>query len=515
MSGRRGSTMPGSELPGTRQKPFAHFYHRATDGLTLKGAGKVAVAFVAFVAVIILAGRAAAIPVEELCVQPPFGMVSWWPGDDNAQDIVDSNDGTLIGTGFAPGEVLDAFSFDGSDDTVDFGNRGNLQVSSGDFSVDAWVKFKSLTGDQSIVDKMNAPTTVVNSDGWRLLKQADNHIWFCFGGGTVNGCQPSASTTVRSNATVNANIFYHIAAVKSGSSIRLYINGSLDNTNTLTAFTDTNSVDLFAGSDADSSAFMNGLIDEIELFNRALTATEIQSIFSAGSIGKCKEFDDALRTSYYDVATSFAPSKSGYGGLGSSGGAGDNTVRAVNPTSVIGNLCAMVYVFDDTEQLEACCGCPITPDGLRTWSVINDLTFNFGTNRGNLNAGVIDVIATRPNFEVGSLPALPPPPGTNFPTNGTEGCSPTGGASGDPRATAIVPNPTLRLWITHSELLEPGLITRAPSVSSSAEDFLASPLDVRHLFNLQIDCAKLITNGSNAGTCACGAGDLLDQQGTP
>src|SRR2546425_5494647 len=113
-----------------------------------------------------------------VCVPPPSGMVSWWPGDGNANDIVDGNNGTLQGGAtFAPGLVGQAFSLDGINAFVDAGNASNLQVSSGDFTVDTWVNFNALShppgansgapaGDMSIVDKMSAAG--VNVDGWRL-----------------------------------------------------------------------------------------------------------------------------------------------------------------------------------------------------------------------------------------------------------------------------------------------------------------------------------------------------------
>ena len=45
--------------------------------------------------------------------------MSWWPGKENAQDVIGPNDGTLQGgTTFAPGMVGQAFSFDGIDDHV-------------------------------------------------------------------------------------------------------------------------------------------------------------------------------------------------------------------------------------------------------------------------------------------------------------------------------------------------------------------------------------------------------------
>ena len=75
----------------------------------------------------------------EECVEPPAGLVSWWPGDGNAEDIHGSNDGTLMnGAGFAPGMVGEAFSINGANDEVLIGNPANLQLQ--DFTIDAWVK---------------------------------------------------------------------------------------------------------------------------------------------------------------------------------------------------------------------------------------------------------------------------------------------------------------------------------------------------------------------------------------
>jgi hypothetical protein len=165
-----------------------------------------------------------------------------------------------------------------------------------------------------------------------------------------------------------------------------------------------------------------------------------------------------FRVSYFDVGTSVTKSAAGYGGPGFSGGAGDNTVRIVNPTAANGNLCAMIYVFDDTEQLQTCCGCPVTPDGMRTLSVVNDLTFDFGVNKANLTAGVIDIISSKPNFTPGNPPPAQLPLGTNGPLAGTIplDCSPTGAASNDSRATPVNPTSGLDAWITFDEVEQPG-----------------------------------------------------------
>ena len=68
-------------------------------------------------------------------------MVGWWSGDGNADDIADDNPGTLQnGATFAPGEVGQAFSFDGVDDYVQVVNEEPFDFGSNPFSISVWVK---------------------------------------------------------------------------------------------------------------------------------------------------------------------------------------------------------------------------------------------------------------------------------------------------------------------------------------------------------------------------------------
>jgi hypothetical protein len=139
----------------------------------------------------------------------------------------------------------------------------------------------------SIVDKMLVSGDV-NVDGWRLLKQDDNRFWFCLGGGDRNRCF-DPDFTVFSSTVAEAGKWYHVAAVKDASGISIYVNGVReDSRSPLPAFVDTNSTNLLIGANAVEIARLNGLIDEVEIFNRALTAEEIQSIYFAGGTGKCK-----------------------------------------------------------------------------------------------------------------------------------------------------------------------------------------------------------------------------------
>ena len=217
-------------------------------------------------------------------IPPPPGMVSWWPGDGHADDIWDGNPGTLTGD-FAQGMVAQAFKLTGSGDFVNLGNASNLRISTGDFTVDAWVRFEELQGDMSIVDKMSA--SGVNVDGWRFLKWGDNRFMLCFGLST-NGCSSGVPTTVLSSTVASVHVWFHVAATKSASAIAVYVNGVLENTKPLPAFTDTHTASLLVGSYVREGSYLSGLVDEVEIFNRALTAQEIKAIYNARSAGKIK-----------------------------------------------------------------------------------------------------------------------------------------------------------------------------------------------------------------------------------
>lgn len=216
------------------------------------------------------------------------GPVSWWPADGDAADAADGNTGTLVGVGFAAGRVRQAFRFDGDGDRVQLGNPANLRVSAGEFTVEAWVNFApaAVNADAVIFSKMgDAP--VANGDGWMLLKQRDNRFWLCFGGGSVNGCTPDAATTVASGTLAASGTWYHVAGVKSGSEIAIWVNGISEHAKPLPRFSDSNGFPAVIG-DPRPRHQMLGLIDELAIHNRALPACDIQALFTAGSAGRSR-----------------------------------------------------------------------------------------------------------------------------------------------------------------------------------------------------------------------------------
>jgi hypothetical protein len=226
-------------------------------------------------------GSPAVIP--ETCINVPSGVVSWWPGDGNANDIVGSNDGTLQGGAMfsTGGQVGSAFLLDGINDFVDFGTGvGNFGTA--DFTVDLWVNFDTLAGEQVLIEKY-IETFGPSRTGWGITKLISDQL-------QLYGTGPDTIVTVSPPGGLAANTWYHIAATRQGNTFRLYFNGGEVASATVSLNLDsTASLKIGHRAPPDPSGFfLDGLIDEVEVFNRALSPSEIAAIFNAGSADKCK-----------------------------------------------------------------------------------------------------------------------------------------------------------------------------------------------------------------------------------
>ena len=151
-------------------------------------------------------------------------------------------------------------------------------------------------------------------------------------------------------------------------------------------------------------------------------------------------------------------------------GAPDATVRIDNPGLTYGNLCAMIYVFNQDQQMAECCGCVETHNGLRTLSVRTDLTHNPLTGVVPRN-GVVKIISAAVN---------------NSPC--------------DPSAN-VTPKTNLRAWGTHIQ----NPVGAAYPITET--EFSDSTLGATELANLQAQCAFIGILGSGHGVCTCGFGD--------
>ncbi len=227
---------------------------------------------------------------ELIGITPPLNLVSWWPGDGNANDIADGNHGTLIsGTIFEAGKVNQSFSFDGNDDIIGVPDSDNLKIT-GSLTIDVWVYIKSFPAPFP-----NHGQIIFRGDDrggldpYYLATTPDRKIRFHV---------ESLSGREDLEAPIPDNQFVFVAGTLDNATglMRIYINDTVaaETTTSIRPFRDLDPLyypGIGIGNHAPSSIFnqpFHGLIDELEIFNRALAASELQAIFNAGIAGKYK-----------------------------------------------------------------------------------------------------------------------------------------------------------------------------------------------------------------------------------
>jgi len=216
----------------------------------------------------------------ETCVAPPSNMLGWWPGDGTTNDLQGGNNGMWVGTAaYAPGEVGSAFSFDGSS-YVTVGNPSSLNLTGNQVTLDGWINPSAAKNDVVYFGK-----TAYGENDYVLIFQFNEVT-------AMIKTSAAGEVILGSSLVPPLNQWTHLAFTYDGTTMNLYANGALISTGTTSGNLVADSPEFAIGGraiDPFGRGFrFPGLIDEVEVFNRALSASEIQAIYAAGSAGKCK-----------------------------------------------------------------------------------------------------------------------------------------------------------------------------------------------------------------------------------
>ena len=235
------------------------------------------------------------------CAPTTGGTISWWPGENNGNDIVGTNNGTLMnGAAFAPGKVGQAFNFDGVNDFVRADNTTHFDGGA-QATYDAWVYPRAVpavgeyfgiigVGDSTVPTWTTQQCRVLY---WRTADSPAGQAKFYADCGLDNNENRVGRLSLR-NYPINTWSF--VTAVFSSGSIDLYVNGALDNGEASGiggTVINTNSYKyVWIGAHVRNDGSLvtvpfPGLIDEPEITSQAMTAAEVRSVFNAGISGKC------------------------------------------------------------------------------------------------------------------------------------------------------------------------------------------------------------------------------------
>ena len=198
---------------------------------------------------------------------PDEGLFAHWKFDDEsggtAIDSAGINNGTLNGDPtWAAGRIDGALSFDGVGDYVAVSPI--VPLIGNTLTVQAWIRTSEFAGIWNPVMTQNA-----GGSGYYFYVSSGRPAFYVVVG--------AAFVEAVSIDTISAGQWYHVAGTNDGSNLKLYINGQLKDSSTSTGFLGVNS-NAHIGFEPVSPLYYNGLIDDVRIYNRALSESEFKDI---------------------------------------------------------------------------------------------------------------------------------------------------------------------------------------------------------------------------------------------
>lgn len=230
-------------------------------------------------AAILLIGLSRPAPAQPTppCAPAPAGLVSWWRGEDDATDFSARNHGMLLnGATFADGKAGQALSFDGADDYVSIPTSPSLQFVT-DFSVSVWAK--SDNGSGTIVSRYDASCWNGHNDCLAYILRLEGGVPRAYF--AQNG--PGSWIT---GPNVDSG-WHHYAITYSNALATLYVDGVAAGTLATGAPVSSRPIPTAIGANSVGTGNFDGLIDEVAIFQRVLTASQVHAIYDAGNAGMC------------------------------------------------------------------------------------------------------------------------------------------------------------------------------------------------------------------------------------
>lgn len=231
------------------------------------------------------------------------GLVGWWPGNGTTRDVLEGMDGIAAnGASYTTGKVASAFSFDGANDYVRIPASAGVNIGTNEaFSIEFW---------------FNPGTTAYNSwEGRMVMGWRDGTMLYHYSSFTWNLMQTNGvNHSMTAGGPLSANTWQHVVLTYNSTNgmARMYVNGAERFSQNRGSFTAKTTGDFYLGSHLDQARPYWGGLDEVSMYSRELSVSEIASLYNAGGTGKCPVprnespfvFAGANRTHYLpDTAT--------------------------------------------------------------------------------------------------------------------------------------------------------------------------------------------------------------------
>lgn len=216
---------------------------------------------------------------------PADGLVGWWPFNGNANDNSgNGNHGIVTNATLSPdrfGNINTAYRFNGGNSRIDVADAPSLR--SGTITIAAWVKAYDLSRINQVVYK---GSMLAQGEAYALTMTENGKYHSSLK--SNSGCQPAFGWVGAGmpDSTITDSNWHHLVATYNGTAYSLYRDGVLDTSVAVNGLIDSCiGGGLRFGFDhlrwaASTGNCMNGLIDDIGIWNRALSAAEIAHLFA-------------------------------------------------------------------------------------------------------------------------------------------------------------------------------------------------------------------------------------------
>ncbi len=206
----------------------------------------------------------------------PTAVGYWKLNSDSGTDVPDSSgnlfSGVLInGPVWAAGYMGNSVKFDGVNDYITFGNKTSFNIT-GDLTITAWINHRSNSDSDAIMSKGDCDKKACP---FGLRINSTGSVCFVENNGSVE------MDIVCTAEKISLNTWTHVSATRTGSTIRIYLNGVLKKTATVSKTPTANTSSLNVGGIGGVAGYtFDGRIDDVRLYNKALISTQIQKIMA-------------------------------------------------------------------------------------------------------------------------------------------------------------------------------------------------------------------------------------------
>ncbi|MFO0793487.1 MAG: LamG domain-containing protein [Candidatus Brocadiaceae bacterium] len=178
------------------------------------------------------------------------------------------NNGTINGATWTGGKYGSALSFNGASSYVSISNS---LLAFSEFTCVAWVNAADLVANRGVFTSGG-----FNTSGFRFRVNKDGSVWLMMAGGG------SYTTVLTAAGVIQSGSFYHISVTgKSGQYMRIYVNGVLAKEKITTQTVTTPTAPGYIGTSwSTSSELMKGVIDNVCIYNRALSNQEVMDLYN-------------------------------------------------------------------------------------------------------------------------------------------------------------------------------------------------------------------------------------------